>query len=81
MTAPLGRPTLPEVLPLLKALYEKHAAGCCLHIVLDDCNLKNQDVIFCRSAAIEAGHLDCLHLAEKLLLMTISQRARLARAR
>lgn len=81
MTAPLGRPTLPEVLPLLTALFERSSSGCCLHIVLDDCNLKNDDVIFCRSKAIERGHMDCLHLAEKLLLMTISQRARLARAR
>lgn len=33
---PRDRPTVPDVLPLVRAIYERHCAGCCLHIVTDD---------------------------------------------
>jgi hypothetical protein len=71
------KPTVPEVLPLVNALYQEHAAGCCLHIVLDDANVEDHSVQFCLEQAKKEGHPRCIELAEKLLLMSRTQRHRL----
>ena len=75
------KPTVPEVLPLVKALYAtpEGGCGCCLHIVLDDCNVSDGDVQFCRDYAVERGHTDCVTLSDLLLKMSKTQRHRLAR--
>lgn len=73
------KPTVPEVTPLVEALYQRHGAGCCLHIVLDDGNVRDSDVDFCVTYAEEQGHEDCLHLAQQLRAMSRTQRAKLGR--
>ena len=73
------KPTIPEVLPLVQALYRRHAAGCCLHIVLDDGNVKDDSVRFCQKTAAERHHPRCLSLADILLAMSKTQRLKLSR--
>ncbi len=72
----MKRPTVPEVRQFAKAL--KQRGGCCLHIVLEDGNTKDGDVRFCLEQATNKGHADCKQLAEMLLLMTQTQRRKLA---
>jgi hypothetical protein len=81
------RLTVPDVAPLVRALYERHAAGCCLHIVLDDLNVSDDDVRFCiEFARSEDATHDrpedrdaCVALGEKLLSMSRTQRLKLGR--
>lgn len=72
-----NRPKVPEVMPLVHALYERHSAGCCLHIVLDDGNLEDSSVEFCEGFAREQGHAECQRLARLLGQMTWTQRNKL----
>jgi hypothetical protein len=74
------KPTIPEVAPLVLALYRREGgcAGCCLHIVLDDTNVKDSDVAFCLRQAQERGHEDCIALALKLVEMSKTQRFKLS---
>ncbi len=74
-----NRPTVPQVLPLVKKVYERHAAGCCLHVVLDDCNYEREFAEFCLEYAKEQKHPECIELAEKLVQMSNTQRSKLAR--
>ena len=71
--------TIPEILPLIQAYYQKpgNCNGGSLHIVLEDCNLKDSDVQFCIDYAKEKGDADGMALAEKLLLMSKTQRKKL----
>ena len=69
-----NRPTVPQVLPLVRAIYEKHCAGCCLHIVTDDDNCEQSSADCCVDTARERGHADCLQAAEMLAQMTPTQR-------
>ena len=71
------KPTLPEVKPLIDALYQRHSTGCCLHIVLDDGNVGEGSVLYCLNTAREKNHKDCIELGEKLLLMSKTQRKKL----
>ena len=73
------KPTIPDVLPEVVALYQRNSVGCCLHIVLDDDNVLDSHVQACVDLALEQGHLKCYALAKKLLLMSKSQRHRLYR--
>lgn len=73
------KPTIPEVLPLARAVYVKSSVGCCLHIVLDDGNVDNGSVAHCMEWAREQGHPDCLELAELLATMSKTQRRKLGR--
>jgi hypothetical protein len=74
------RPTVPEVLPLVRALYAREggSVGCCLHIVLEDGNFEDGNVQHCYEYAIERGHEDCRVLAGILLLMSKTQRKKLS---
>jgi len=72
------KPTTLEVRPLVDRLYARHAAGCCLHIVLDDGNTDDRSVRHCIGTAIRAGHWPCAALAYKLLAMSKTQRRKLA---
>ena len=72
--------TVPEVLPLMWAVYERHAAGCCAHIVVDDDNIRDSDAEFCLEQAKEQGHKDCIVLCEALVKMSPTQRHKLYRA-
>ena len=71
------RPSVPEVLLLVKALYQEHLAGCCLHVQLDDGNLS--DAFFddeSRQTVLHCGNAEHLHLFNMLAKMTHSKRAR-----
>ena len=72
------KPTVPEVRPLVVALYKRNQVGCCLHIVLDDGNVHDDHVQFCIDLAKTKGHEDCLALAKLLLRMSRTQRNKLA---
>lgn len=71
---PRDRPNVPDALPLVRAVYKRHCAGCCLHIVTDDCNVEQDDAEFCLAQARELGHTDCLAAATMLVQMTPTQR-------
>ena len=71
------KPTVPEVLPLVQTIYARHCAGCCLHIVLDDGNVDDDEVQFCLDRAVTAGHADCQRCAELLVRMSKTQRLKL----
>lgn len=73
---PRNRPTVPDVLPLVREIYERHCAGCCLHIVTDDGNVEQHSAESCVEWAREQGHEDCLRAAEILAQMTPTQRRR-----
>ena len=71
------KPTVPEVLPLVIALYERNCVGCCLHILLDDGNVKDSHALFCLEYAKKESHADCVVLAEKICQMSVTQRLKL----
>lgn len=71
------KPTVPEVLPAVRELYRRAEGGCCLHIVLEEGNVSDDNVRFCVEYAREKGHAECLALAETLLLMSKTQRGKL----
>lgn len=75
----LPKPTVPEVLPLVRDLYARPngGAGCCLHIVIDDGNVDDDSVAHCLSLARLDGHADCERLAKLLALMSKTQRQKL----
>lgn len=72
--------TVRAVLPLVRALYAspEGGAGCCLHIVLDDCNVEDSHVAFCEAYARKQGHDACERLAVLLRAMTRGQRWKVA---
>lgn len=76
------KPTVPDVLPLVRAYYAKpeNGVGGNLHIVLDDGNVEDSHVRFCLDRAHEAGDADGIALAGLLLRMSRTQRLKLANA-
>lgn len=74
----IDKPTVPQVAPMVRALYERSGAGCCLHVVLDDQNIDDKSVQFCVTYAQEKGHQECESLARILLRMSKTQRLKLA---
>ena len=60
------------------AIYKRHAAGCCLHIALDDGNWRDEHLDYCADLARERNHSDCLYLAETLRAMTKTRRRKVA---
>lgn len=70
------KPTVPEVLKLVQAYYAKpgNGVGGSLHIVLDDGNLHNDHILYCREYAREKKDEDGIILADLLLLMSKTQR-------
>lgn len=76
-----ARPTVPEVWPLVRAYYaiDGNSVGGNLHIVLEDGNIKDDDVQWCLDNARERGDASGVELAELLLKMTKTQRTKLSR--
>lgn len=74
------KPAIPEVAPLIRRLYARPdgAVGCCLHIVLDDGNVRDDDVAYCWGRARDEGHADCYIVATLLRRMSRTQRRKLA---
>jgi len=71
------KPTVEEVLPLVKELYERNGAGGCLHIVLDDGNLDDHNVEFCIRWAEDQSCPRCVTLGNLLYKMEYSGRSKL----
>lgn len=76
-----AKPTVPDVAPLVQAYREApgNGAGGSLHIVLDDQNIDDASVRFCRKWALERGDADGEALARVLLLCSKTQRLKLSR--
>lgn len=75
----MKKPTLPEVRPMVSA-YRKagnHVGGS-LHIVLDDGNVDDDSVRWCAQYARDNGDKDGEVIAEVLLMMSKTQRSKLA---
>ena len=79
----MSKPTVPEVLPLVRSYYAKpgNEAGGSLHIVLDDGNVDDDSVAFCLQRANEKHDEDGIKLAELLSKMSKTQRRKLGGAR
>lgn len=75
------KPTIPEVLPLVRAYLAQHPAGGALHIVLGDGNVSDADVKFCIEHAKAHEDAEGLVLAELLLRMSRTQRLKLGAIR
>lgn len=73
------KPTLPQLTPLVRGIYQRHTGGCCLHILIDDGNIENAHAQFCLDEARRQEHADCTAAAELLLKMTKTQRRKAAR--
>jgi hypothetical protein len=63
---------------LRRSIYRSHAAGCCLHIWLDDNNTDDDTAAWVLDYAKEHGHEDCVALAEIGVQMSKTQRIKLA---
>ena len=75
------KPTIPEVKPLIQALYASPGlgqVGCCLHCVLDDQNVRDGDVLAAETRAVEVNHPECQKIARLLMQMSKTQRLKLA---
>lgn len=75
-----AKPTVPEVLPLVRAYYAKGGcgAGGNLHVVLDDGNVEDCFVESCLDRCRESRDADGEQLASLLLKMSKTQRRKLA---
>lgn len=70
------RPKVPDLVPLIAAIYARNGAGCCLHVITDDGNYE------CVPWALEnmdPTHADCREALEMMAQMTESQIARASR--
>lgn len=76
-----GKLTLPRVLPDFRAYIAQRGneVGGSLHLVLDDGNVSDADVQWCQEWARQHGDGEGERLAEILLQMSPTQRARLAK--
>lgn len=74
-------PTVPDVLPLVKAYYAKpgNSAGGSLCVALDDGKVADYFVSYCLEKAEERGDRDGAAIAKVLLKMSQVQRLKLAR--
>lgn len=70
-----ARPTIEDVRPIVYEYKRQlHAAGGSLHIVLEDDNVSDQDVEYCRRFAQEQGDREGELLAQILLRMSEEER-------
>ena len=73
----MTKPTIPEVLPKVQEYYKDHLTGGSLHIVLDDGNVRDSDVMFCLELAKQRDDTKGIELANLLLRMSTTQRRKL----
>jgi hypothetical protein len=64
-----------------RAIYARHFAGCCMHVVCDDGNTGDFAVEVCRKDAAKAKHDDCAKLGAFLSTLTRVQRRSYLRSR
>jgi hypothetical protein len=76
----MNKPTITEVLPMIKAYYGKHgnSVGGSLHITLEDGNIDNNSVMDCLELAKQKNDTDGIIIAETLLKMSKTQRKKLS---
>ncbi len=81
----MTKPQIPEVLQKFVAYFTARASDSlsggwgCLHLVLEDDNVDDGSVIFCRESAVRANDVDAVELCDILLQMSPSQRGRIDR--
>lgn len=75
------KPTVPEVMPLIREYYTKPANGCGgnLHIILEDPNFEDCHVQFCLKEAEKEEDEDGARIARLMLRMSKTQRKKLYR--
>jgi hypothetical protein len=74
-----GRITVPQVLARFAAYHASNGGWGSLHIVLDDANVEDSCVTFCKKTAIAQGDSEGAELADLLMLMSKTQRLKLHR--
>lgn len=79
MNAQQKKPTLPEVIPLVRAWYKLpgNGAGGMFHIIIDDGNCEQHFANSALEDARETGDPVAIELAEKLAAMSSTQRKKL----
>lgn len=75
----MGKPTIPEVIDRFRAYHAKEPAWGYLHITLDDGNVRDDFVTYCRDTAMHYGDTEAVELADILLSMSRTQRLKLGR--
>ena len=65
-----------EAVSLMRSIYKRHSAGCCMHVVLDDQNFEYSCVATCLAFAVENDCAECRRLAEIMSAMTEDERAK-----
>lgn len=71
---------VPDLREDVIAIYRRNPVGCCLHIVLDDNNIRDSDVEFCLRQAVDEGHELCERVARNLLQMSKTQRLKVSKS-
>ena len=81
MTAPNNQPLSKEAFNRFKAYQQQqhfNNGSSCFHIVLENKNIKDSHVQFCRELAVKRNDQEALELADILLSLSKSQRLKLA---
>lgn len=73
----MSRVTIPEVLERFRAYKRRNGGWASLHVVLDDGNVKNGDVVWCISHAKERGDAEGEALGWVLMVLSRTQRRKL----
>jgi hypothetical protein len=73
----LDKPTIPDILPLLRDYVRDNPVGGSLHVVLDDGNIENSSIETCLNTAKELNDERAIVLANLLLKMSRTQRKKL----
>jgi hypothetical protein len=68
------KPSIPDVIERFNAYRKEHPLWGSLHIVLEDGNVSNSDVLFCRQWAADHDDTEGVALAEILMVMSKTQR-------
>lgn len=71
------KPTIPDVIARFRAYHAEYLAWGSLHIVLDDNNVDDDSVAFCKAWALEHGDAEGAALADILATMSKTQRRKL----
>ena len=69
-----------RAIAMKRTYYRREPCGGFLHIVLDDGNVEDSHVEFCRDEAREGGDEEAVVLAELLLTFTVADRIRVYEA-
>ncbi len=62
-----------DLVPLIRAVYKGHGAGCCWHVVFDDGNIDRECIDFCAKEAAARDCKPCLALARVVGQFSLTQ--------